>query len=113
MSWELEEILKSPDNFVDCHSNKVTAEDSSKNQWEQSNLSESLVHELETCFTRNAYPNREMREQISQKLGLDVKFVQSWFKDRRAKARSNNEVVFRKVRKIFNLCVSAIYVFIL
>ena len=99
MSWELEEILKSTDNFVDCHSKKVTAEDSLKSQWEQSNLSESLdhEHELETFFIRNAYPNREMREQIGQKLGLDAKFVQSWFKDRRAKARSNKEPVSRKV----------------
>ena len=40
---------------------------------------------LRTAYTQSSKPSRHVREQLSQETGLDMRVIQVWFQNRRAK----------------------------
>uniref|UniRef100_A0A914Q4L8 Homeobox domain-containing protein n=1 Tax=Panagrolaimus davidi TaxID=227884 RepID=A0A914Q4L8_9BILA len=56
------------------------------NRYEITIITQSQLEILETVFSKTRYPDIFMREEISLKIGVPEKRIQTWFKNRRAKA---------------------------
>lgn len=57
---------------------------------------------LETSFQETPRPDKEKRENLSEKTGLPVRNIQIWFQNRRAKAKANNETAVLKKMAEYN-----------
>uniref|UniRef100_A0A914NZ00 Homeobox domain-containing protein n=1 Tax=Panagrolaimus davidi TaxID=227884 RepID=A0A914NZ00_9BILA len=62
------------------------------NRYEITIITQSQLEILETVFSKTRYPDIFMREEISLKIGVPEKRIQTWFKNRRAKARQQKRL---------------------
>ncbi|KAI9025459.1 hypothetical protein DFJ74DRAFT_664383 [Hyaloraphidium curvatum] len=59
-------------------------------RWPRKQFSPSQLRVLEKAFRRNTNPDREERERIAAKINEEVKTVNIWYNNRRAKARAQS-----------------------
>lgn len=80
--------LKFIDNTqdVECLYNSVTAQ-----KRQRLKLYPKQILALETTFRADPKPSAKNKEALSKNLGIQLKNVQVWFQNRRAKAKNNNE----------------------
>ncbi|XP_036839113.1 DCC-interacting protein 13-alpha isoform X1 [Oncorhynchus mykiss] len=65
-------------------------------------FSSTQIEVLESVFLINSYPGIDIRDELAQRLHLDVDRIQIWFQNRRAKLkRSHRESQFLMVKKAF------------
>jgi len=60
-----------------------------KNKRERVTQEQKMV--LETVFITQKLPSYQLRDQLSQTLGMSPKRVQVWFQNKRAKLKKNEE----------------------
>jgi len=90
MLCELKTIMKNEYESgrisIDC---EPTSSLIRKNKRERVTPKQKMV--LETVFITEKLPSYQLRDQLSQSLGMSPKRVQVWFQNKRAKQKKNEE----------------------